>query len=488
MTGEAKLRLKTLMDDLNISTSDLATKLSELGAAETKASIDSKISRGTFSADFFLQCLSAMKVWELDMKDVSVQVPEMDVTESDQKQPFQVFEDQRTNTQYITTEDKPLNYQPSVVSLFSGAGGFDLGLENAGFKTLACIDFDADCRETLTRNRPEWIVVDNEQYIKKFGKKDRVPGDIRNIEPSELLQVTGKKVGQIDLVVGGAPCQPFSNMGKKKGKEDEQNGDLFLHFVRFVKELKPKAFIFENVVGITQSKHRDIINYMESQFEGMKFRISHSVLNAANYGVPQRRERFFMIGFLGDKYPAFPLPTHFKSEEAWRNFTSGFNFVPSQVPKPWYSVGEAFKNLPKYRQRRSDYAQMGVSEPVEERMQYVGVGQNFKVVPAELLPNCWKSGKHVGSDTFGRLNPSEPSVTIRTAGYNPSKGRYIHPYENRGLDTIEMAKLQDFPTDWCFYCRDRKRVTLVSAGRQIGNAVPPTLAQILGYSVKMQIF
>ena len=131
---------------------------------------------------------------------------------------------------------------------------------------------------------------------------------------------------------------------------------------------------------------------------------------------------------------------------------------------------------------------MGVSAPVEERMNYVGVGQNFKVVPAELLPNCWKSGKHVGSDTFGRLNPAEPSVTIRTAGYNPSKGRYIHPYENRGLDTIEMAKLQAFPSDWYFHCHDRKKVTLVSAGRQIGNAVPPPLAQMLGYSVKMQIF
>jgi len=105
----------------------------------------------------------------------------------------------------------------------------------------------------------------------------------------------------------------------------------------------------------------------------------------------------------------------------------------------------------------------------------------------ELRPQCWKNGKHQGNDTFGRLISSLPSVTIRTAGYNPAKGMYIHPFENRGLSTIEMAALQSFPYNWNFKVKNREKVTLVSGGKQIGNAVPPGLAKALGLAIKQQL-
>jgi DNA (cytosine-5)-methyltransferase 1 len=121
-------------------------------------------------------------------------------------------------------------------------------------------------------------------------------------------------------------------------------------------------------------------------------------------------------------------------------------------------------------------------------MTYIKQGENFKVLPMELRPECWKTGKHQGNDTFGRMIADITSCTIRTAAYNPAKGQYIHPFENRGLSTVEMAALQSFPLNWYFRCKGSNKVTLVSGGRQIGNAVPPLLAQALGAAIKKQIW
>lgn len=485
----AKTKLKSIMRELEVNTSDLAKMLSSVGISETKSSVDSKISRGKFSADFFLKCLGAMNITEIEVENLLDENRSDTVAnlKSSAESETKVITDARTGIKYLSPDVQSPDCQPTVVSLFSGAGGFDIGLEQAGFQTVACIDFDADCRETLEINRPDWLVVDGDSYSRKFGSPKRVKGDIRSISTAEVLRTLDRKVGEIDVVIGGAPCQPFSNMGKKHGQNDEKNGDLFLHFVRFVKEMQPKAFIFENVVGITQGRHKEVISYMKEKFQGMNFGISHAVLNAANYGVPQRRERFFLIGIKGNTCPAFPLPTHFKNEKSWRIFIKGFDCVPQESPRPWKTVADAFDGIPADRRTWPDYVGMGVSDVVAKRMKYIGIGQNFKVVPPALLPNCWKSGKHLGSDTFGRLDPNQPSVTIRTAAYNPSKGRYIHPFEDRGLDTVEMASLQDFPPEWRFYCRGRKKVTLVSGGKQIGNAVPPGLAKAIGLAIKAQI-
>lgn len=374
-----------------------------------------------------------------------------------------------------------------VVSLFSGAGGLDIGLEQAGFTTSMCVEIDADCRETLRANRPEWRLF--ESTVKRVGKKsiDRVAGDVRMIDPDEIIQATGIKKGDYALVVGGAPCQPFSNIGKKQGKNDEKNGDLFLEFVRMVKGLSPKAFIFENVAGITQSKHEEVINYMIQSFEGLNYGVSCTILNAADYGVPQKRERFILIGIKNIKQPAFPLPTYAKNNKSWETFISNLEVAPSNGWHKWKTVKEAFKQIPKVATKRNDFVVMNISDKVVERMTYIKQGENFKVLPSRLRPNCWKNGKHQGVDTFGRLKADEPSVTIRTAAYNPSKGKYIHPTQNRGLNSMEMAALQDFPYDWQFKRKDSDKLTLVSGGKQIGNAVPPGLGKALGLAIKRQI-
>jgi DNA (cytosine-5)-methyltransferase 1 len=401
-----------------------------------------------------------------------------------------IYTNTKSQTNYLDISDFPFGkngMQFPVVSLFTGAGGLDIGLEESGFHTSVCVEYDTDCRETLRFNRPEWKLFEDGVKVEKGKIRTRIPGDIRDIGVDELLKFAGLQKGEVSLVVGGAPCQPFSNIGKKLGKEDEKNGDLFLEFVRMVKGIQPEAFIFENVVGITQQKHSDVIGYMASKFKGLGYGIAHTVLNAANYGVPQRRERFFMIGIKGIENPAFPFPTHFKDEKHYETFIKDIEGSPVRNFKKWVTVKDAFKKIPKHPERRNDYALMNISDMVIKRMTYIKQGENFKVLPMKLRPDCWKSGKHQGNDTFGRLIANLPSVTIRTAAYNPAKGMYIHPFENRGLSTIEMAALQSFPIDWQFKSKGREKITLVSGGKQIGNAVPPGLGQVLGAAIKRQI-
>lgn len=480
-----------LRDELaykQISNSDLVDYLSAIDVPETKASIDSKISRGTFSAAFLLQCLTAIgsKEMESKMNDYNIVL----LRHRSKGNASGLYRDIKTGTKYVDTSKQEFfdaDEPPTVISLFSGAGGLDIGLEQSGYKTLVCVDNDQDCRVTLKHNRPEWVIFDSTERTIKGNKVTRNAGDIRQIEPRELLKAAGRKKSEVTLVVGGAPCQPFSNMGMKQGKHDEQNGDLFLEFVRMVKGIEPKAFIFENVAGITQQRHAEVIQYMLEQFSGMKYGISYAVLNAANYGVGQRRERFILLGIKGVQAPAFPLPTHFRDESSWETFVRYFDSKPITNPRGWITIKQVFDSLPNGYHDRNDYAVMNVTKVVKDRMKLIKQGQNFHVLPPNLRPECWKTGKHQGADTLGRLVEDAPSVTIRTAAYNPSKGRYIHPHEDRGLNTIEMAAIQGFPYDWEFQSTGREQITLVSAGRQIGNAVPPPLAKALGDAIRIQL-
>jgi DNA (cytosine-5)-methyltransferase 1 len=375
-------------------------------------------------------------------------------------------------TRYIDVRVAEASSCGKVISLFSGAGGLDIGLEQAGFETAVCVEIDADCRETLRHNRPGWKLFE--------------PGDVRAADAGELLKQAGLAQGEAALVVGGAPCQPFSNIGKKQGRNDPKNGDLFQEFVRVVKGVLPKAFIFENVTGITQGRHAEVIDYMYRQFEGLGYGLSHRVMNAADHGLPQTRSRFILLGIQGVDAPAFPLPTHAKGAREWKRFVEGLDREPAFESARWTSIGETFAALPASYRERPDYVVMKNGLVVIERMKRIGPGENFKVLPMQMRPKCWQSGRHQGQDTFGRPRLDEPSATIRTAAYNPTKGKYIHPVEHRGFDLIEMAALQGFPYEWEFRSV-RGKTTLVGGGRQIGNAVPPLLGKVLGLAIAKQL-
>lgn len=473
----AKDVLKNMLTEKGLTTTGLANLFSENGSPETKASIDNKLSRGTFSASFLYECFSYLNNGVYDPENALDTGHFLRLPNCRGNQ----YYSSRTKIRYIDPKDNQnLKLKNNdVVSLFAGAGGFDIGLERAGFSTVACVEIDEHCRETLRFNRPDWGIFEC--------KNNRAAGDIRKISGKELLQFANIEKGALALVVGGAPCQPFSNIGLKRGKSDPANGDLFLEFVRMVSELEPKAFIFENVTGITQSKHFDVVDYMKKSFTDIGYEISYTVLNAADYGVPQKRQRFIILGLKGNVAPLFPMPSHAKCLKEWSSFVDSLDNFPDYLPREWVGVGDALSKLPSDYKNREDYKLMNISDVVRKRMELIGPGENFKVLPMKMRPNCWKSGKHAGQDTFGRLRLEEPSVTIRTAAYNPSKGKYIHPNENRGLDLVEMAALQSFPIDWQFRCTGGKQITLKSGGAQIGNAVPPKLSESIGEALKVQL-
>ncbi len=366
-----------------------------------------------------------------------------------------------------------------VISLFSGAGGMDIGLEAAGFETVACVEHDKDCCTTLEFNRPEWNI--------EIGDDSASPGDIRYVKGEDILRKAGLRKGEAALVVGGPPCQPFSNIGKKQGTDDPVNGDLYAEFVRVVKECLPRGFIFENVAGLKQDKHRPLLNFLVQELSDAGYSIDCSILNAADYGVPQQRKRFIMLGLLGEEKPSFPIPTHHQDAASQSSLYRRIGFAGRTNFRSWATVGETFSSALSKLESRSDYALMNISEVVQNRMKHLKQGENFKALPMELRPNCWKNGRHQGQDTFGRMREDRPSLTIRTAAYNPAKGMYIHPTENRGLSSHEMAALQSFPMDWIFRRAGTDKVTLVSVGKQIGNAVPPPLAKALGLAMKISL-
>jgi len=373
---------------------------------------------------------------------------------------------------YISIENPPPIQRPlTVVSLFSGGGGLDIGLEQAGFETLACVEMDKHARATLAANRPNWLLVNGSGAME---------GDIRQVDGKQLLAQINKKRGEVDVVAGGPPCQSFSNLGLKKGAADPVNGDLYAHYLRLVEQILPKAVLFENVEGFAHPRNAEVQAGLEAKLNDLGYRTVSGILIAADYGDPQIRRRFVMIGVRGAQ-PYLPAPTHFESEGKHRAFFDA-ETVTAGPFRPYRTVADAFSSLKTWNQDRPDAVQMGISPKVVDRMKRLGPGENFKALPPEMLPNCWRSGGHQGADTFGRLWLDRPSVTIHTSAYNPSKGRYIHPTEHRGLSTLEMAVLQSFPEEWRFQCAGKP--SLVAIGRLIGNAVPVGLARALGLALR----
>src|SRR3989344_1271513 len=302
----------------------------------------------------------------------------------------------------------PKRGKPIGISLFSGAGGLDIGLESAGFDIKAFVELDSYSCQTLRKNSPDKQVIE---------------ADITKLDVSEALRLANLRKEDVFIISGGPPCQSFSTLGNRKGVNDPR-GLLFYEYLRFVKEIQPEVFVMENVKGLLTIDNGEVIKTMVNELKRAGYYVNYTILRAADYGVPQKRERVVILGCKSKKF-AFPTPTHARE--------------PIKGQKNWVTVRQAFKKLTKTHLKREDNLRMDHSQAMIDRMKLVAPGKNFKSIPKEFLPDCWKNGKHQGADTFGRLLLDTPSVTIRTAAYNPTKGRYIHPTEHRGLSTLEMA-------------------------------------------------
>lgn len=334
------------------------------------------------------------------------------------------------------------------ISLFSGAMGLDLGLMQAGIDIQIGQDFDSSCIQTMHANGHKGIA-----------------GDIRNISADSILEQAGMKAGEAFLVCGGPPCQPFSTAGKRLGINDPR-GSLFKEFVRMIDEIRPRFFVMENVKGLMSSALKDengnntntkVLDVIIDEFRKLNYKTVYGVLDAVNYGVPQFRERFVMIGSRDNEDIFLPAPTHFRIHQnpAYR----------------WVTLGDVIKDLENVNGECATFS--------NSRLQFLKMvpeGGNWKDLPADTLQDAMGGAYSSGGGKVGfyrRLSYSQPSPTVVTSPVQKAT-MMCHPTQDRPLSVAEYARIQQFPDDWKFIG------TTVDKYRQIGNAVPVGLARAIG--------
>lgn len=334
------------------------------------------------------------------------------------------------------------------ISLFSGAMGLDLGLMQAGIEIEIGQDFDNSCVQTIIAN----------------GHK-AIAGDIRKLSANFLLEQTHMKIGTPFVICGGPPCQPFSTAGKRLGINDPR-GSLFKEFVRMIDEIRPRFFIMENVKGLMSSILKDekgnstntkVLDIILEEFKKLNYKTIYGVLDAVNYGVPQFRERFVMIGSRDNENIFLPAPTHFRIHQnnAYR----------------WVTLGKAIKDIENLDGECAAFS--------EKRLQYLRMipeGGNWKDLPMDVLKDAMGGAYSSGGGKVGfyrRLSYSQPSPTLVTSPVQKAT-MMCHPTKNRPLSVAEYARVQQFPNEWKFIG------TTVEKYRQIGNAVPVGLARAIG--------
>ena len=372
------------------------------------------------------------------------------------------------------------NRKYRVVSLFSGAMGLDLGIEATGeFELVACVEIEPSFCQTIRANVSAGLIPGNPIVIER---------DISKLSVEEFLALTGLKAGEIDLLVGGPPCQSFSTAGRRQTVQDPR-GTLLWDFLRFVEGLRPKLFIMENVRGLLSAalRHRTIAERPEKggqqlaldeepgsvvrlfakdlqKISGGPYHMDCFEVNAVNYGAPQLRERAFFIGNRYNMRIDFPAPTHGQKQD------SKTDLFQSEL-LPWRTLRDAIGNL-------SDPGEVGMdfSPRKKEFLARVPPGSNWRSLPEniqrESMGAAWfaKGGR---SGWWRRLTFDLPCPTLVTMP-NHASTSLCHPTETRALTLKEYARIQEFPDEWIICGSPTKQYA------QIGNAVPTRLGTVAG--------
>lgn len=347
----------------------------------------------------------------------------------------------------------------SVISLFSGAMGLDLGLKKAGLNIVLGQDSNLDCVATMKANGCNVYA-----------------GDIREIDPQNLLEQAKMQIGEPFLICGGPPCQPFSTAGKRLGINDPR-GSLFMEFIRMIDYIRPRFFVMENVKGIMSAplKHipikdrganykRDefgtVLDVVLSEFKKLGYKTVYGVLDAVNYGSPQFRERFILIGSRDCEEIFLPFPTHFQTH---------------QNPEyRWRTIADVFNDI-----NPNDNEVATLSEERMEYLRQIPEGGNWRDLPTDQIKGAMGGAYTSGGGKAGfyrRLSFNQPSPTVVTSPVQKAT-MMCHPTENRPLSVRECARIQQFPDDWIF------TGATVAKYRQIGNAVPVGLGEAIGKAI-----
>lgn len=367
---------------------------------------------------------------------------------------------------------------PTAVDLFSGAGGITLGLVSAGFNVVFCSDQDEACERTHQRNFPD------------------IPftrADIQDLDGSKILRKAGLKRGELDLLIGGPPCQGFSIIGQRE-IWDPRNS-LFREFLRIAKELNPRCIVIENVTGLATLAGGTVLQEIGAAFREAGYTIECAELLAAQYGVPQMRWRMFFIGWRVDqkRRGGFPTPTHGRAGIG--------DLVPNRTISAADSAGfvtiaDAIDDLPPIeggettaiytKAPRSAYQEAmratakvltnhyaaRLSKQNMARIRILKPGQDWRDLPRELLPaGMQRALRKDHTRRYRRMKWDGIARSIITRFRDPKSGEYIHPEQHRTISIREAARIQSFP-DWFVFEGSYSQLY-----DQVGNAVPPLLAR-----------
>jgi len=321
--------------------------------------------------------------------------------------------------------------KPRAIDLFCGCGGLTLGLKQAGFDVIGAVEIDTLAVETYKANHPEVEVFEE---------------DIRELSTLRVKRKLGIKKGELDLLAGCPPCQGFSTMrtlnGGKRIRDDRNK--LILDFQRFVEELLPKAVMMENVPGL-QKNHR--FKTLYRKLKELGYEVNHDVLNAADYGVPQRRRRLILIAAKSGR-----IDFAKKSKEL-KTVRDAISNLPS--------AGSSGDPLHDYNEQRSEKIRRLIKRIPKDGGSREDIGKKSQLI-------CHKKCNGF-KDIYGRMAWDNVAPTITSGCTNPSKGRFLHPDENRAMTLREAALLQSFPKRYKFFLhRGKESVSLM-----IGNALPP---------------
>lgn len=379
-----------------------------------------------------------------------------------------------------------------VMDLFCGTGGFSKGFENVGAFSVNCgIDVLPVAVETFQKNHPQAVALAT---------------DIGKVSLSEVVERTGMSPEQPSVIVGGPPCQGFSSIRPfRSANEDDPRNSLFEEFARYVNYFRPPLFVMENVVGLATHNNGSTIDQIQECFGALGYESDWRIMNAAHFGVPQKRERLVLIGAQAGITILFPSPTHsgdFKTI-GMRNharlllpptnpstpslFTNDKRKLP-EAPTVIEAIGDlppvaAGESVVAYdlppqndyqsaRRRNATHLNWHAATRHTERMLDIirHAGPNISAVPQHLISSGFSS-------SYSRLDPDSPAVTLTVNFVHPASNKCIHPHQDRALTLREGARLQSFDDDFQF------AGTRTQVAKQIGNAVPPLLGQAIAESV-----
>lgn len=379
-----------------------------------------------------------------------------------------------------------------AIDLFCGAGGLSAGFRDAGYNIGFALDFDEDSCATYKMNHPDTHVE---------------CASIVDFSPERIEELAG---GAVDVVLGGPSCQSFSTAGRRTrwvGKGDPRN-DLWEHMFKVVAHLRPKAFLMENVPGMVYFKSGSFGDKILKRFTAEGYVVRKEILLAADWGVPQRRRRLFIVGILGEVPFDFPKPTHLggwrrDSLEMWEKKRQQRGLLEhltvwdaiGDLPK----LGDAQGPVNKYAMTRDSATSLAkllrkgsrllrdhevplMAPETRQLIAQVPPGGTWRDIPPHLLPDRYRGMRRTDStNLLGRLDASLPAYTITTQFNNVTTGCFTHPVEDRSLSVREGARIQTFPDTYQFVG------SLTSRCRQIGNAVPPLLAHVFAHAIAEQV-